>query len=248
MCGRYCIDWEDHPEELLRIVAALDGKMSPEDRAKVKTSGEIFPTDIVPVLAGKQVVPMQWGFSLDGSRRVINARAETVGQKSLFRGALNAARCLIPASGYYEWHKSADAPSPSAEQVFLPRGWRGRIRGAKIPAPRSRTDALHGCTLSQRTGKPLPHFRHPHALCRLLRGLSARQDAGSFPGRGAAGMAAGNRSRSPSARGPNCRSRAAIASGVSPTVVSSFKRLRPFFRCGAVLFLCLSNRQNRTSV
>lgn len=121
MCGRYCIDWEDHPEELLRIVAALDGKMSPEDRAKVKTSGEIFPTDIVPVLAGKQVVPMQWGFSLDGSRRVINARAETVGQKSLFRGALNAARCLIPASGYYEWHKSADAPSPSAGQKYLLR-------------------------------------------------------------------------------------------------------------------------------
>jgi len=33
----------------------------------------------------------------------INARAETLGERPLFRGALASGRCLIPADGYYEW-------------------------------------------------------------------------------------------------------------------------------------------------
>ena len=35
-----------------------------------------------------------------------NARAETVQTKPFFKEALKRSRCLIPASGYYEWHYS----------------------------------------------------------------------------------------------------------------------------------------------
>ena len=55
------------------------------------------------------VRPMHWGFQpgwLKPSAKVpppINARAETLTERSMFRGAVAKARCLIPADGFYEW-------------------------------------------------------------------------------------------------------------------------------------------------
>jgi putative SOS response-associated peptidase YedK len=41
-----------------------------------------------------------------------NARIETVTEKPMFRGAFQRTRCLIPASGYYEWHDTPDGKQP----------------------------------------------------------------------------------------------------------------------------------------
>lgn len=71
--------------------------------------GEIFPTNIVPVLApNKQRIatayPMQWGFSkFDGKGQIINARSESALEKPMFRKPTLERRCLIPASNYFEW-------------------------------------------------------------------------------------------------------------------------------------------------
>ncbi len=45
-----------------------------------------------------------------GSRR--STRAETVAEKPMFRDAFKRRRCLIPASGYYEWHDTPEGKQP----------------------------------------------------------------------------------------------------------------------------------------
>jgi putative SOS response-associated peptidase YedK len=73
---------------------------------KMKTGGEIFPTDTVPVRTGlHQYQPMKWGFTRFDGKPVINARSETALEKPMFRKPMLGQRCLVPASGYYEWQK-----------------------------------------------------------------------------------------------------------------------------------------------
>ena len=105
MCGRYYIAEDDMTEEMARIIEEINRKKTPEG---MKTSGEVFPSDIVPVLANSrqqdvQPFAMRWGYSFPGGRPVINARAETAAEKPLFRDGMRQRRCLIPATCYFEW-------------------------------------------------------------------------------------------------------------------------------------------------
>jgi putative SOS response-associated peptidase YedK len=58
---------------------------------------------------GRRVASLNhWG--LGG--RLANARAETIGEKPAFREAFRRWRCLVPASGYYEWKSVAGRKYP----------------------------------------------------------------------------------------------------------------------------------------
>lgn len=75
----------------------------------------VCPTDPVAVVVqGRKLVSMRWGFipawyktPTDGPL-LINARAETIAEKPAFREACRMRRCVIPATGFYEWTKDAD--------------------------------------------------------------------------------------------------------------------------------------------
>ena len=109
MCGRYYIADEDTAEDLRQIIEEVNRRNN-EGEKPVKTAGEIFPTDLVPVLANnKNMQPaafaMEWGYTLPDGRRIINARSETAHEKGMFKDGLKNRRCLIPASSYFEWEK-----------------------------------------------------------------------------------------------------------------------------------------------
>ena len=106
--------------------AQLHGSMSPAalSTPNVIQPLDIRPTDLAPVIApdcnGKPAVfPMQWGYN--ARSLLINARVETAAEKPTFREDWIRHRCIIPASGYYEWeHLSAsDSKSKTGDKYAI---------------------------------------------------------------------------------------------------------------------------------
>src|SRR5215203_1882501 len=70
--------------------------------------------------AERVLTQLKWGlipsWAKDDSigNKLINARAETLGEKPSFKNAFKSRRCIIPASGFYEWAKKG----ASAKQPF----------------------------------------------------------------------------------------------------------------------------------
>ena len=66
----------------------------------------------------RELVDLRWGLVPPWAKEpktgysMINARAETVAEKPSFKRPLKSRRCLIPADGFYEWHKTADGKQP----------------------------------------------------------------------------------------------------------------------------------------
>jgi putative SOS response-associated peptidase YedK len=81
---------------------------------RVKT-GEIFPTDIAPVLVSSagaspgdcvfEAQPMLWGFPQLGGRKgvIFNTRLEQAAESPFWRDSLIRRRCVVPMSGFYAW-------------------------------------------------------------------------------------------------------------------------------------------------
>ena len=103
MCGRYYID----DSMIGRIEKALSGI---DNRLGGKTfSGDICPTNTVPVILAAsnhlQLEESRWGYpGMNKKGVIINARAETVQEKRMFRTGIDNGRIAIPAVHFYEWN------------------------------------------------------------------------------------------------------------------------------------------------
>ena len=53
-----------------------------------------------------------WAKDSNIGNRMINARSETAHEKPAFRTPFKRRRCIVPASGFYEWKKTRDANVP----------------------------------------------------------------------------------------------------------------------------------------
>jgi putative SOS response-associated peptidase YedK len=111
MCGRFALTL---PSDAM---AQLFGAVPANDLPNVPNFN-ICPTNQVHVVtsdeAGRRLRAMRWGFlphwyktPSDGPL-LINARSETIAEKPAFRSAARDRRCLIAATGFYEWTKDAD--------------------------------------------------------------------------------------------------------------------------------------------
>lgn len=102
MCGRYTLFTEEDNQQIKQILEHL--KEHPL-RSQMKT-GDIFPTNLAPIITNikdKEYEIFKWGFESKGL--IINARAETIFEKKSFMAPIRNGRCLIPATGFYEWDK-----------------------------------------------------------------------------------------------------------------------------------------------
>lgn len=100
MCCRYYYD-EKMAREIEKICKNIDRKMR-------LAAGEIRPSEQAPVITGRKadllLEEMQWGFlQQDKKGLIINARCEGIEEKKTFGDSIRRRRCVIPASGYYEW-------------------------------------------------------------------------------------------------------------------------------------------------
>lgn len=108
MCGRFAITLPDD------AMAALFQATPANDLPQVPNYN-VCPTNQVHVITSKDntrhLRPMRWGFiphwykATNGGPLLINARAETIAEKPAFKTACRERRCLIVASGFYEWTK-----------------------------------------------------------------------------------------------------------------------------------------------
>jgi len=112
MCGRYLIDDEAYADilQILHDMNAAKERVNSENLTMADyvkgeyTKGEVFPTNIAPVIENGEIVAVQWGFPhWKNTGVIINARSETALEKRMFGKPLRERRCVIPSSGFYEW-------------------------------------------------------------------------------------------------------------------------------------------------
>jgi putative SOS response-associated peptidase YedK len=113
MCGRYGIQSSER-ELLSRFDLTTIAEQLP-------ISFNVAPGMTMPVVVREspnRLELMRWGLIPSWAKdekigyRTINARAETVAAKPAFRKAFRSQRCLVPASGFYEWQKTPRGTQP----------------------------------------------------------------------------------------------------------------------------------------
>ena len=113
MCGRFTqADIEQLDREVFKIfdIPAFDARynIAPTQDAAVVREGP----------RGRTIEPLRWGLIPSWAddpkiaTRTINARAESIATKPTFRDSFVRRRCVIPASGFYEWKKTGSSKQP----------------------------------------------------------------------------------------------------------------------------------------
>lgn len=115
MCGRFTLFDSDF---LLHKVFGAQVSFELTPRYNIAPSQQIVAVRNRPDGGGREIAFLRWGFIPSWSKdpsigyRMINARVETAAEKPAFRDAFKFRRCLIPASGFYEWKKEARSKQP----------------------------------------------------------------------------------------------------------------------------------------
>ena len=114
MCGRYA-----QAQGMDEIIERFDLDSSLVDKS-LPLNWNIAPTNEIYIIrdneSGRVLDSASWGIiapwqknfteARNSQSHAINARSESIHEKPTFRQAFRTTRCLIPATGYYEWATS----------------------------------------------------------------------------------------------------------------------------------------------
>jgi putative SOS response-associated peptidase YedK len=135
MCGRYTQTLS--ADDLADAMSARD-----DTGGEVRERYNVAPTTTQPIVTaerepdGAAAVPPEaaarvlrlarwglvpsWAKDVSIGSRMINARSETIAEKPVFRKAFAARRCLVPVTGFYEWHRPGG--KKRGQPYFIHRG------------------------------------------------------------------------------------------------------------------------------
>lgn len=116
MCGRYSLGVG--LEDLCRffdipLIASLL-----EPRFNIAPTQGALVVRSKPAGGTREIALLKWGLVPSWAKdtaignKLINARSETVAEKPSFRDAFRKRRCLIPATGFYEWQRRKSGKQP----------------------------------------------------------------------------------------------------------------------------------------
>jgi putative SOS response-associated peptidase YedK len=170
MCGRYSLSIDfDVLEDRFTFRGGV--------QIPLRTKYNIAPTQEVLTVVNdgseNQAQVMKWGLIPFWAKdpkigsRMINARAETVVEKPVFREAFNKRRCLVVADGFYEWEKTPGGKVPM--RIVLksgePFGFAGLWSTWKSPDGQSVKSCTIITTIANSLMEPI-HDRMPVILSR----------------------------------------------------------------------------------
>ncbi len=113
MCGRFSCSTP--PEMIAKAFRTDEPQIDLGPRYNIAPSQDVL---IVVQKEVRQIVTCRWGFvpswstEITAGNRMINARAETIAEKTSFRTAFRRQRCLIIADGFYEWKRTGRKKEP----------------------------------------------------------------------------------------------------------------------------------------
>lgn len=122
MCGRFTREYtwrQVHDFLNLQFPPATGPGATPAAGAEPPISYNVAPMQLVPVCIDsggvRHIAMLTWGlvpsWSTDG-KPLINARSETVRTSPAFRSGFKSRRCVVPATGFYEWRTLTGTKQP----------------------------------------------------------------------------------------------------------------------------------------
>jgi putative SOS response-associated peptidase YedK len=114
MCGRIVRDRLDDYEGYFRLAKPAPVDVQPRFNIAPAQMDLIIRTHDV----GRHLEESRWGLIPVWAKersigsRMFNARAETLLEKTAFKGLVGGRRCVIPASGFYEWQRTPTRKVP----------------------------------------------------------------------------------------------------------------------------------------
>jgi len=115
MCGRFTLTASG---DTLAETFDLDEAPTVSPRYNIAPTQPVAAVRLSPDAGKRELTFLHWGLIPSWSKdtqigsRLINARAETITEKPSFRTAFKRRRCLIPASGFYEWQRQGNQKQP----------------------------------------------------------------------------------------------------------------------------------------